>query len=193
MYKCDLRTSSTVALDRPMSASIRSSSSRSSPYWPRRSHLRAIPSSHASGIFQDHPGPGRRVKLLRECWLNAECCRKTCFTSVMERNNAWLRELIGRLSTARVTFLSRPPLVFKRTASRHPHGKAPCGLPHLTVAGLILLTLRAGSLVECRAKSASKFQCIVIGPEVPGNTAAAALPACGYGRRLRRCRSFVRP
>src|ERR1700682_2342302 len=31
----------------------------------------------------------------------------------MERNNAWLRELIGRLSKARVPFVSHPPLVLK--------------------------------------------------------------------------------
>ena len=42
-----------------MSASMRSSSSRSCPYWRCRSYLRAIPSSHASGIFQDHPRPGK--------------------------------------------------------------------------------------------------------------------------------------
>src|ERR1700738_447355 len=29
------------------------------------------------------------------------CCRKTCLTSIKERDNAWLRELIGRLSMAR--------------------------------------------------------------------------------------------
>jgi hypothetical protein len=52
-----------------------------------------------------------RVKLRRECWL--KCCRKTCFTSVMERNNAWLRELIGRLSKARVLLVPHPPVVLK--------------------------------------------------------------------------------
>jgi hypothetical protein len=54
MYKGDLRTSSTAVLDRPMSASRWSSSSRSCPHWYRRSHPRAIPASHANGIFQDH-------------------------------------------------------------------------------------------------------------------------------------------
>jgi hypothetical protein len=54
MYKGDLRTSSTAVLDRPMSASRWSSSSRSCLHWYRRSHPRAIPASHASGIFQDH-------------------------------------------------------------------------------------------------------------------------------------------
>jgi hypothetical protein len=32
----------------------------------------------------------------------------------MERNNAWLRELIGRLSMARVISVSHPPLKLKR-------------------------------------------------------------------------------
>src|ERR1700687_2208524 len=53
-YKGDLRTSSTAVLDRPMSASSRSSSWRSCLCWYCRSHLSAIPASHASGIFQDH-------------------------------------------------------------------------------------------------------------------------------------------
>jgi hypothetical protein len=54
MYKGDLRTSSTAVLDRPMSASRWSSSSRSCMHWYRRSHPRAIPASHASEIFPDH-------------------------------------------------------------------------------------------------------------------------------------------
>jgi hypothetical protein len=53
-YKGDLRTSSTAVLDTPMSASSRSSSWRSCLCWYCRSHLSAIPASHASGIFQDH-------------------------------------------------------------------------------------------------------------------------------------------
>jgi hypothetical protein len=53
-YKGDLRTSWAAVLDRPMSASSRSSSSRSCLYWRRRSHHSAIPASDASGIFQDH-------------------------------------------------------------------------------------------------------------------------------------------
>jgi hypothetical protein len=54
MYNGDLRTSSTAVLDRPMSASRWSSSSRSCLHWYRRSHPCAIPASHASGIFQNH-------------------------------------------------------------------------------------------------------------------------------------------
>jgi len=49
-YKGDLRTCSTSDLDRPMSASNRSSSWRSSRYSSRRSHASAIPVSHASGL-----------------------------------------------------------------------------------------------------------------------------------------------
>jgi hypothetical protein len=50
-YNGDLRTSSMVVLERPMSASSRSSSARSSWYWRRRSHAHTIPASHASGTF----------------------------------------------------------------------------------------------------------------------------------------------
>ena len=53
-YKGDLRTSSTVVLDKPISASRWSSSSRSFLHWCRRSHLSAIPASRVSGIFQSH-------------------------------------------------------------------------------------------------------------------------------------------
>jgi hypothetical protein len=53
-HKGDLRTSSTALLDKPISASRWSSSSRSCLHWYRRSHLSAIPDSHVSGIFQDH-------------------------------------------------------------------------------------------------------------------------------------------
>jgi hypothetical protein len=53
-YKGDLRASSTTSvLDRPMSASSRSSSWRSCLRSYRRSHPRAIPASHVSGIFQN--------------------------------------------------------------------------------------------------------------------------------------------
>jgi hypothetical protein len=59
-YKGDLRTSSTSDLDRPMSASRWSSSSRSCLHWYRRSHPSAIPASHASGIFQDNLWSGNK-------------------------------------------------------------------------------------------------------------------------------------
>jgi hypothetical protein len=55
MYKCDLRTSS-AALDTPMSASSRSSSSRSRCL---RSHLSAIPASNVSEFFQLHLRSGK--------------------------------------------------------------------------------------------------------------------------------------
>jgi hypothetical protein len=57
-YNEDLRTFSTSVLDRPISASKWSSSSRSCLYSYRRSNHRAIPVSHASGLFQDHPRSG---------------------------------------------------------------------------------------------------------------------------------------
>jgi hypothetical protein len=50
-YNGDLRTSSMVVLERPMSASSRSSSARSSWYCRRRSKAHAISASHASGFF----------------------------------------------------------------------------------------------------------------------------------------------
>jgi hypothetical protein len=58
MYNLDLRTSS-AALGTPMSASSRSSSSRS---WCPRSHLRAIPANHVSGFFQFHLRSGYEGK-----------------------------------------------------------------------------------------------------------------------------------
>jgi hypothetical protein len=59
MYKEDLRTSSTPGLDRPMSASSRSSSSRSCLYWHRRTHPSGIPASHASGAVQNQLRAGK--------------------------------------------------------------------------------------------------------------------------------------
>jgi hypothetical protein len=61
-YKGDLRTSSTAVLDRPMSASSRSSSWRSSLRWYRRSHPRAIRVSHASGLCQDRLRAGNEAE-----------------------------------------------------------------------------------------------------------------------------------
>jgi hypothetical protein len=61
-YKGDLRTSSTSDLDRPMSASSRSSSWRSSLYSCRRSHASAIPVSHASGLCHDHLRSGNETE-----------------------------------------------------------------------------------------------------------------------------------
>jgi hypothetical protein len=54
-YNGDLRTSSTLVLHKPMSASSRSSSSRICLDCRRRSHPGIIPTSHAKGFFQDHP------------------------------------------------------------------------------------------------------------------------------------------
>jgi hypothetical protein len=64
-YKVDLRTSSMAVLDTPMSASSRSSSSRSGLYGHRRSHPSAIPDSHANGIFQDHLRSGNEGEAAR--------------------------------------------------------------------------------------------------------------------------------
>ena len=61
-YKGDLRTSSTSDLDRPMSASSRSSSWRSSLYSCRRSHASTTPASHATGLCQDHLRPGNETE-----------------------------------------------------------------------------------------------------------------------------------
>jgi hypothetical protein len=58
-YKEDSRISSTTVLEMPMSASSRSSSSRSSLYWDRRFHASAIPANHESKIFQDHLRSGK--------------------------------------------------------------------------------------------------------------------------------------
>ena len=78
-----------------------------------RSRACAIGASHATKFS----GPSRPAKrggasTYRLNWM--QCCRKSCFTSVLERNNAWLRELIGRLSKARVISVSCPPQRLKR-------------------------------------------------------------------------------
>jgi hypothetical protein len=62
-----------------------------------------------SGFSKTFSGLETRAKLLRNCSLSLRWCRrKTCFTSKMERNNAWLRRLIGRLLVARVLSVSYP-------------------------------------------------------------------------------------
>src|SRR3954468_23115791 len=46
-------------------------------------------------------GPEPAMKLFAGNSLKCKQCCKTCLTSEKERDNAWLRELIGRLSMAR--------------------------------------------------------------------------------------------
>jgi hypothetical protein len=77
----------------------------------------------------------------------------------MERNNAWLRELIGRLSMARVLSVSDPPLVLKhgrgcRQAEKCREQEAgdvsrkPSGRKAATVGGLFQSVPGAG----CRSR-----------------------------------------
>jgi hypothetical protein len=69
-------------------------------YWP----------DTQAGVFGTSLSPEKRLKRGQECWVNCgECCRKACFTSVMERNNAWLQELIGRLSMTRMPLVLQLP------------------------------------------------------------------------------------
>jgi hypothetical protein len=115
MYNGDLRTSSTAVLDRPMSASRWSSSSRSCLHWYRRSHPCAIPASHASGIFQDHLKSGDKDEAASRLLVELQIVLPQDMFHL--RNGAkqrLARELIGRLSMARVLSVSHPPLVLKR-------------------------------------------------------------------------------
>jgi hypothetical protein len=113
-YKEDLRTSSTAVLDRPMSASSRSSSCRSSLYWLRRSQPSAFPVSHASGLSQDHLRSGNDVEATLRLLAGLQVVLPQDMFHL--RNGAkqrLARELIGRLSMARMLFISDPPLVLK--------------------------------------------------------------------------------
>ena len=113
-YKEDLRTSSTAVLDRPMSASSRSSSCRSSLYWCRRRHPSDIPASHASGLYQDHLGPGNDVETTLRLLAGMQVVLPQDMFHL--RNGAkqrLARELIGRLSMARMFFVSDRALALK--------------------------------------------------------------------------------
>lgn len=115
--KCreDLRTSSTVVLDTPMSASKRSSNSRSSPYWRRRSSHSAIPANCASGNCQNHLRTGKAVEAV---WDVAAEPRVLLLQDMFHlRSGAkqrLARELIGRLWMTRKPSLSCPPFAHKR-------------------------------------------------------------------------------
>ena len=113
-YKEDLRTSSTAVLDRPMSASSRSSSCRSSLYWLRRSHPRAFRVSHPSGLCQDHLRPGNDVEGASRLLVGLQMVLpQDMFHLRSGAKQRLARELIGRLSLARMLFISDPALVLK--------------------------------------------------------------------------------
>jgi hypothetical protein len=133
MYKCDLRTSSTVVLDIPMSASSRSSSSRSCWYWHRRSHASAIPASHASGVFH----------LLRS-GKESEGASVVCvgWDVVLPQDMFHLRKGAKQLLAAeayRAVVNGPSKLCIIRTCgaqaivSKHQSMKSPCGLPRFTM------------------------------------------------------------
>src|SRR3954466_9904395 len=99
-----------------MSASRWSSSSRSCRYSYRRSSHSAIAPNHASGIFQDHPRSGndREVASGGMAELPGVLPQDMFLLREGKGNNAWLRELVGRLSTTRVICLAYPLVVLKR-------------------------------------------------------------------------------
>jgi hypothetical protein len=98
-YKEDLRTSSTAVLDRPMSASSRSSRCRSSLYWLRRFQPSAIPASQASALCQDHLRSGNDVEAtLRLLAGMQDVLPQDMFHLRNGAKQRLARELIGRLS-----------------------------------------------------------------------------------------------
>jgi hypothetical protein len=88
----------------------------------------------------------------------------------MERNNAWLRELIGRLSMARVSSVSHPPLVLKhvrrcsfqppprgRTIANHAHTVAlPSATRIAACRSMACLRVACGAFPAIRAYAISR-------------------------------------
>lgn len=115
-YKEDRRTSSTVVLDTPMSASNRSSNSRSSRYSRRRSNPSAIPANCASGNCQNHLRSGKAGKA---AWEVSVGPRTVLLQDMFHlRNGAkqrLARKLVGRLSMARTTRVPHVTLAHNRT------------------------------------------------------------------------------
>src|ERR1700682_6007766 len=61
------------------------------------------------GFAKTIQGPGATETQFRCGSLECKwCCRTACLTSIMERDNAWPRKLIGRLSKARDHSSIRP-------------------------------------------------------------------------------------
>lgn len=113
-YKEDIRTFSTVVLDTPISASNRSSNSRSSLFWRRCSKHSAIPANCASGNFQNHLRSGKADKA---AWDVPVEPRAVLLQDMFRlRNGAkqrLARELVGRLSKARKATVSYSALAHK--------------------------------------------------------------------------------
>jgi hypothetical protein len=113
-YREDLRTSSTIVLDTPISASNRSSNSRSSLYWRRRSNHSAIPANCANGNFQNHPRSKKADKAVLDVSDEPRVLLlQDMFHLLNGAKQRLARELVGRLSKARATPLSYPSSAHK--------------------------------------------------------------------------------
>ncbi len=115
--KEDLRAWATIGLDRPTSASSRSSSSRSSSY----SRRRVIASKSASGNLQNHPRFGEGSKVERDVSVETVVLSQDMFHVRNGAKQRLARKLVGRLYVARRQPLSCSSSVHKRSlAVRDP-------------------------------------------------------------------------
>jgi hypothetical protein len=134
-YKEDLRTSSTFVFDRPMSASNRSSSSRSCLYWYCRSNHRAVPVSHASGIFQDHPRSGNEGEVASRAVVELDVVLPQDMfllrTGVKQRFAAGAHRAVVNSPS---DFCIIPTSGAQAIVSEHQLMKSPCGLPRFTIS-----------------------------------------------------------
>jgi hypothetical protein len=131
-YKGDLRTSSTSVLDTPMSASSRSSSSRSSLYRDRRSHHSTIPASHANGDFQDQPRAGKEAGTASRVLVESSMVLPQAMFHLL---NGAKQRLAAGAHRAVVNGPSDSCIITtSRAQATHQLMKSPCGLPRLTIS-----------------------------------------------------------
>jgi len=133
-YKRDRRTS-TSALDKPMSASRWSLSSRSCLYSYRRSNHSAIPVSQASGISQDHPRFGNEddvaSKAVAELQVVLPQDMFLLHNGVKQRFAAGAHRAVVNSPS---DFRTIPTSGAQAIVSRHQLMKSPCGLPRFTIS-----------------------------------------------------------
>ena len=107
----DFRAAATIGLDKPTSASNRSSSSRSSLY----SRRRVIAFRSVSGNLQTHARFGAGPKAARDMPDEAVVLSQDMFLLRKGAKQRLARELVGRLYVARNQALSCSSLVHKRS------------------------------------------------------------------------------
>lgn len=114
MCEGDLRASSAAVLDTPISASSRSSSSRSCLRWYRRSHPSAIPASHSSGIFQDHLRSGNEGEAASRLSVELQVVLPQDMSQLRDGARQRLAARAHRAAVARIITVSPQPLLLKR-------------------------------------------------------------------------------